>query len=325
MNLFLQLALFLSIFACNKSSDDGAIVDEKPNPVTFGDPFILEHDGTFYMYGTSNAEIGIQVFQSTDLKHWSGPAGERYGYALYRDDVWGNYGFWAPEIYELDNRFYMFFSVQEHIAVAVSDSPLGPFVQENKTPLLTTQAIDTHLFIDEDGRKYLYYVAFTDGNVIWMCEMNDDYLSIKENTIQECFGVSQPWENSQKEPVAKVTEGPYILKHNGLYYLVYSANHFASPDYGIGYATAPSPTGPWTKYEGNPIVASDSDIVGTGHCAFFTDLEGNLNVVYHSHYSKTSVQPRLVHINQCRFVTNPNGGPDILEIVAPRIDPILEN
>ncbi len=305
-----------------------ASAQEKTDKISFmqfGDPFILNHEGTYYMYGTMDADRGIKVYESKDLKNWTGPVGAANGFALVKDDVWGNDKFWAPEIYYLNNQFYMFFSVEEHIAVATSKSPLGPFKQDNKTPLLETGAIDTHLFIDDDGRKYLYYVAFNNGNLIWMCELNDDLLSVKKNTEQFCFVCSQDWEFSKKEPVANINEGPFMLKHNGLYYLAYSANHFANPDYGIGYAIAPGPVGPWTKYAGNPIVGSDENIKGTGHCAFFTDNDKMLNVVYHSHFSPEKVHPRLVHISQCKFIEDLNGGPDILSLTDPSITPVLVN
>lgn len=318
---FLVLCLISTCFASAQKKEQAS----QPSIIQFGDPFILNHEGTYYMYGTMSADTGFKVYQSTDLKNWAGPVGATNGFALVKNDVWGNTNYWAPEVYHLNNRFYMFFSVEEHIAAATSDSPVGPFVQEKKAPLLETKAIDTHLFIDEDGRKYLYYVAFNNGNLIWMCEMNDDLLSVKENTVKFCFGCSQPWEFSKKEPVANINEGPFMLKHKGLYYLVFSANHFVNPDYGIGYATAPHPTGPWTKYKGNPIVCSNDQIIGTGHCAFFNDNEGNLNVVYHSHFSPTEVNPRLAYINQCKFVPDPNGGADILSIVAPTLTPMLKN
>lgn len=315
--------LILSVSSNFCFSEKKAEGEPKQSSLQFGDPSILKYQGNYYMYGTMNADIGIKVFQSKDLKNWTGPGGATNGFALVKEDVWGNKNYWAPEVYHLNNRFYMFFSVEEHIAVATSDNPIGPFVQEVKGPLLETKAIDSHLFIDDDGRKYLYYVAFTNGNVIWMCELNDDYLSIRENSVKECFGCSQKWEFSIKEPVAKVNEGPFMLKHKGLYYLVYSANHFANPDYGIGYATSPTPTGPWTKYVGNPIVCSRKQMKGTGHCAFFTDRKSRLNVVYHSHFSSTEVHPRLAHINRCEFVSNPNGGLDILTIIEPVVTPVL--
>lgn len=317
----LLLSLFsLCLFLCTSAQKKAV----EPSFMKFGDPFILNYDGTYYMYGTMDADKGIKVYQSKNLKTWEGPVGATNGFALAKGDVWGNNNYWAPEIYHLNDRFYMFFSVEEHIAVATSQSPLGPFKQERKAPLLETKAIDTHLFIDDDGRKYLYYVAFNNGNLIWMCELNDNLLSVKENTIKFCFGCSQPWEFSKKEPVANINEGPFMLKHNGLYYLVYSANHFVNPDYGIGYAIAPSPTGPWTKYAGNPIICSDKKIKGTGHCAFFTDRKNRMNVVYHSHFSETKVNPRLVHISQCKFVKDPSGGPDILSLSGASITPVLD-
>ena len=287
-------------------------------PVKMGDPFILNDRGTYYMYGTSDAQEGIKVYRSINLKDWTGPVGATGGFALVKSDVWGEKGFWAPEVYHLDNRYYMFFCAEEHIAVATSDSPLGPFVQEVKKPLISTKAIDPHLFID-NGHKYLYYVAFTNGNVIWRCELNDDLQSVKENTVRKCFGASQKWELSKKKPVARVNEGPFMLKHNNSYYLVYSANHFANPDYSIGYATAPKPTGPWTKYKGNPIVSSTDKITGPGHCGFFRDRKGNLYIVYHSHFSAAQLSPRIVHINRCEFIPNPDGGPDLLKIMPPEI------
>ncbi len=326
MYLFLQIIAFFTLFSCNESSGDGDLEDNNIISIKFGDPFVLEHEGIYYMYGTSKADYGIEVFKSNDLKNWTGPVGATKGYALHRDNAYGNFGFWAPEVYSIDNKFYMFYTTEEHLAIAVSDSPVGPFIETGDMPVIkSNKAIDSHLFIDDDGRKYMYYVAFTNGNVIWMCELNNDFLTIKENSTKECFGVSQSWEDSPIEPHphAKVTEGAFMLKHNGIYYLVYSANHFENPNYGIGYATATKPTGPWTKYEGNPIIAGEDVIKGTGHCAFFNDTQGNLNVVYHSHFSEKSVQPRVAHINKCHFVTNPNGGPDILEIVDPRIVPVL--
>ena len=51
-----------------------------------------------------------------------------------------------------------------------------------------------------------------------------------------------------------VTEGPFMLKHNGVYYLMYSGTGADSPNYGIGYAMANSPLGPFEKFSSNPIV-----------------------------------------------------------------------
>ena len=61
----------------------------------------------------------------------------------------------------------MFYTVDEHICVATSDSPEGPFVQDEKKPVREEKGIDASLFMDDDGKAYLYFVRFTGGNVIW--------------------------------------------------------------------------------------------------------------------------------------------------------------
>ncbi|MCS2919476.1 family 43 glycosylhydrolase [Parabacteroides merdae] len=60
----------------------------------------------------------------------------------------------------------MFYSTEEHICVATADSPLGPFKQDEHKPIREEKSIDTSVFFDEDGKAYLYFVRFNDGNVI---------------------------------------------------------------------------------------------------------------------------------------------------------------
>ena len=71
--------------------------------------------------------------------------------------------------------------------MATADVPQGPFRQEVKQPIWDEKSIDTSLFIDDDGTPYLYFVRFTDGNVIWVAEMNDDLTGIKQETLTECI------------------------------------------------------------------------------------------------------------------------------------------
>ena len=58
------------------------------------------------------------------------------------------------------------------------------------------------------------------------------------------------------EDLMRVNEGPYMLVKDGKYYMTYSGSHFESINYGVGYAVADSPLGPFTKYEKNPIMQS---------------------------------------------------------------------
>ena len=214
----------------------------------------------------------------------------------------------------------MYYSAEEKIAVAESTNPLGPFTQTaalQKPFHDNISEIDTHLFIDDDGKKYFYFVRFTNGNEIWAAEMNDDLHSIKESTLVHCLGVSQGWENDK----GRVNEGPFVLKHKHndtyTYYLTYSANDYTSPKYGVGYATSTSPLGPWTKYVKNPILTGNNDIQGVGHHSFVTTPDGRNYIIYHAHKQPGVVQPRKVCIDTYEFVPSIDGSPDVLKVNGP--------
>ena len=82
-----------------------------------------------------------------------------------------------------------------------------------------------------------------------------------------------------------------MVKRDGLYYLLYSCNYFRNIDYAVGYATATSSMGPWTKYAGNPILSrANTGWNGTGHGDLFEGKGGQLYYVLHTHHSNTSAR-----------------------------------
>jgi beta-xylosidase len=309
----------MAISSCSKSGDNVKPVVEVKSQVSLGDPFILLYEGTYYAYGT-NAADGIEVYTSTDLKTWERPKTAYQGLALHKADVWGEKWFWAPEVYHVNGKFYMYFSAEEHICVAVSDSPLGPFKQVEQKPMIEDEkCIDNSLFIDDNGKAYLSFVRFNDGNNVWIAELTDDLLSVKTETMHKCISVSQPWE----EVWPRVNEGPYILKHKGIYYMTYSANSYESQFYGVGVATASNLMGDWTKYSKNPILQKPTGLVGVGHSALFTDKEGNLRIVFHAHFNNNNIHPRGMYVGSVRFEPT-NGGDDIMVVDPSYITPVLK-
>lgn len=254
------------------------------------------------------------VYQSTDLKNWKGPVGKKNGYALTKGDSFGSKGFWAPQVFRYNNGFYMAYTANEHIAIAKSTSPLGPFTQKVIDTISGTgKQIDPFVFIDTDGKKYLYHVRLKNGNRLFVAELKEDLSDIKPETLKECISATQPWENTQNSEWP-VTEGPTVLKHKDLYYLFYSANDFRNPDYAVGYATSQSPFGPWRKSADNPFISrKNTGKNGTGHGDFIKNKNGELFYVLHTHRSAAQVAPRATAIVKVRFV--PDGSnPDKVEI-----------
>ncbi len=325
--LLVGIVLLFGIRVARGDSPSPAVYDNSKGLIqSCADPFVLKHDGVYYLYCSAGpGEKGIRVYRSTNLADWEGPVGIHNGWALRADDVWGERDFWAPEVYFLNGKFYMYLAVQQRLVVAESDSPLGPFVQEEKKPMEPDlMKIDAHLFVDDDGEKYLYFVRFNHGNEIWVARLRDDMQTIDESTLTRCIAASQDWENSRLEPFPghKISEGPYILKHKGNYYLTYSANHTVNPGYGVGYAVSSHPMGPWKKFDGNPILARDGKkINGPGHHSFIHSPSGRLYIVYHTHFDMTKMQLRKLAIDPCEFVPDPEGGPDILKIDGPSSEP----
>jgi xylan 1,4-beta-xylosidase len=230
------------------------------------------------------------------------------GLALRKGDAFGSRGFWAPHIFSYQNKIYMAYTANESIAIAESDNPLGPFKQVIKEPLAApVKQIDPFIFMDEDGTKYLYHVRVANGgNRIYVAEMKDDFSGIKQETLRECITATENWENIENARWS-VIEGPSVLKHKGLYYLVYSANHFKSKDYAVGYAISDNPYGPWEKYQGSPIIRRDHvNQPGTGHGDFFRDNDQDLYYVFHTHNSDTAIGPRKTAIVKAEFVKSKN-------------------
>ena len=297
---------------CQKSDLPGARI------ITLADPTIFHYKKTFYLYGTgsggaANTGSGFVVYTSTDLRNWDGPAGAEDGLVLKRGDTFGTKGFWAPQVIGYNNKFYMAYTANEQIGIAVADNPAGPFINPSLKPIdESVKQIDPFIFFDSDGKKYMYHVRLINGNRIFVAELNDDLMSIKPETLRECISAEAGWENSAgaKWPVA---EGPTVIRHRNLYYLIYSANDFRNPDYAVGYATSPSPMGPWIKSVDNPILSKGSTAEnGTGHGDILKIGNGHLLYVFHTHFSKETVSPRKTAVGEIRFVKDKQGKPDKL-------------
>ncbi|MDR2674877.1 MAG: family 43 glycosylhydrolase [Opitutaceae bacterium] len=280
--------------------------------VPLADPFILLHDGVYYAYGTGGSQ-GFPVYVSDDLGTWEkAPAP-----ALAKTDSFGEKQFWAPEVYyrRENNTFYMFYSAEEHICVATAESPLGPFAQKNKRPMLDEKAIDSTLFIDDDGKAWLFFVRTRGANVIWGAELSDDWETINMASAKKCVQASLPWERVQ----GNVAEGPSVFKRAGVYHMLYSANGYTSRDYGIGLATAKTPLGPWMKFEKNPILQNpEPALAGVGHGAPFWDKNGNGFYVFHAHFSPQKIHPRRMYVAPMKIG---GGGIEIdkTKIIIPRL------
>ena len=275
------------------------------------DPAAMVVDGTVYLYTTHDEQYvdgndyrmyDYRLWTSSDMVNW-----ENKGTVLtYSDFDWargdektGN-AYAHHVIHRKDetgkSKYYFYATVEGgqrddafgfSIGVGVSDSPEGPFEDPRGMPMIlledtaaykdhTWRNIDPAVFVDDDGRAYLYW-----GNQqLWWVELEPDLIHLKgERYTTDAQGNMQNRDTSNVrihavETLPNFEEAPYVSKHNGIYYLVYAAGFPES----IAYATSSSATGPW-EYQG--VIMDPLPGTTTIHPAMF-DFNGNTYLAYHS-------------------------------------------
>ncbi|MFZ5351092.1 MAG: glycoside hydrolase family 43 protein [Bacillota bacterium] len=308
------------------------------NPVgnifNIGDPFVLKaSDGKYYCYPTS-WNMGFKAWESADMVNWYDIGPVYKGYTS-----WGTLDFWAPEVVEYNGRYYMYYTARWkenkslRIGVAVSDSPKGPFKDVYDHPMFDFgyAVIDANILIDEDGKKFMYYSRDCSENIvdgkheshIYGIELNDDMISVKGEPVL-LTRPDQGWEKYSGNDW-RWNEGPTVFKRNGKYYLMYSANFYASKMYSIGYATSDSPLGKYEKYENNPILESEitwKHVSGPGHNSIAASPDGSeLFIVYHTHTNpKEGGGNRQIFIDRMGFRKDGSiyvNGPSVTQQLMP--------
>ena len=199
------------------------------------DPAPYVHGDTIYLYTTHDEDDaeGFKMkdwllYTSTDMVNWQ----DHGAVASLKDFPWykGDNGAWAECVVERNGKWYMYCPIHGNgIGVLVADSPFGPFKDPIGKPLVWRTEhwsdIDPSVWIDNDGRAYMYW-----GNPHTYCvELNEDMISTKGDIMT-------------MDKIEDYQEGPWMWKRGDWYYLAFAST--CSPE-GIGYAMSKSPTGPW--------------------------------------------------------------------------------
>jgi xylan 1,4-beta-xylosidase len=252
------------------------------NPVftrDFPDPMVLRigpHDYWAYGTATTYARGFFPVLHSRDLAHWG-----YVGPAFSGPVPWVSQDYWAPDVVKRGRTYFLYFTgagAIHCIGVATAKQPAGPFRPRAVVGCggrVGSGYIDPDLFIDRDGKAYLY-VSVDEPHAIAVIPMKPDLLHAA-GSARALFGVSQPWEHITHSTV----EGPFMVRHGNRYYLLYSGNDYMQR-YAMGYATSRSPLGPFTKYASNPILKQTKGLVGPGGGSVFQGPDGRFWLVYHA-------------------------------------------
>ncbi len=228
-------------------------------PGDFPDPSVIKVGDTYYAAGTSSEWAPhYPLFTSKDLVHW-----KQLGFIFLNKPAWTTASFWAPELYFNNGRFYVYYTARNqqnvsYIGVAVADNAAKGFTDKGPLITLGTEAIDAFVFKDDDGLYITWKAYGLDKRPIELlgARLSADGLSLQ----------GEPF-SLLKDVDRKGMEGQSIVKHNGYYYLLYSAGGCCGVpcDYNVRVARAKSLKGPYELNPANPILHGNTSWMCTGH------------------------------------------------------------
>lgn len=260
---------------------------------TGADPVIVRHKGAYYLFQT----LADGYWRSTNLVDWR----------FITPSRWENDSFVAPAAWSDGERLYLMPSMMEPGAIYVSDAPetgkLDYFVR--RMPRLPGQVRpgeeekmkpgeippgpwDPALFLDDDGKWYLYWnssnvfplygleIEFKDGRLIYKGPAKEMFKLHPDRHGWERFGQDHSGTLPDGTPIKPFMEGAWMTKVAGTYYLQYGAPGTEYNAYANGTYTSKSPLGPWEYAPWNPVAYKPGGFVeGAGHGSTFADEHGN--------------------------------------------------
>jgi beta-xylosidase len=308
-------ALFVSAATLLPGSEPVATADLRVR-----DPFIVPDPvtKTYYLYrqiangrgDTTQGVRGVEVFQSKDLKAWTGPQ----TVFAQPPGFWADAEVWAPEVHLYHGKYYLFvtFTANRPLAgsgatgappmrprgtqILVADSPTGPFrpfANRAHTPA-DWMSLDGTLWV-EDGVPWMIFChewhQITDGTMD-LVQLAPD-LSAPVGEPRVLFpATAAPWVKSMKESIGHhhgyVTDGPFLYRtKTGRLLMIWSS--FGTQRYAIGIAesTSGKVTGPWVQHP-EPLFKADG-----GHGMIFTTFEGQLTLCFHQPNTRSAERMRF--------------------------------
>jgi len=246
------------------------------------DPSAHVFNGKIYIYPSHDIDAGIPENDNGDhfaMRDYHVLSMDRVGGRVtdngvaldIKDIPWAGRQLWAPDAAYKNGVYFLYFPVKNkqdffQIGVATSKSPVGPF-KALPQPMAGSYSIDPAVFVDDDGRAYMYFGGIWGGQLQrWKnghYDANGSKTDLKQdnNPAISCQVVrlkpnmtafdGHPQDalivDSAGHPLLgkdhdrRFFEGSWMHKYNGKYYLTYSTGdtHF------LAYAIGKSPMGPF--------------------------------------------------------------------------------
>lgn len=252
---------------------------------------LIKQNGRYYTFGTGD---GIRILSSTNLRDWTAGRVFNAPPAWTTAAVPGFTGtFWAPDVAYFNGRYHVYYSVSNWgtidsaiglVTTPSLESPVwtdqGKVVQSDSvaeagpdTDLTAYNCIDPSVLVDTDGRVWLIFGSYSNG--ILVAEINPATGKRLNTQVTRIA-------NNGPSFFSNTTEGAYVYKYDGYYYLFLNFGSCCSDvdsTYNIRVGRSASITGPYRDRNGvdmnsgggTMLFESTGRWMGPGHAGILFD------------------------------------------------------
>ncbi len=280
------------------------------------DPVIMKEGDTYYVFATDGRRgrgFG-PIHASKDLRQWT-----VIGHVFEELPEWapkeipGTRGIWAPDISFFNGKYHLYYSVS---TFGKNSSAIGLAVNETLDPnsakykwvdqgmvVRSTEgeddwnAIDGNVIAAEDGKVWLNWGSFWSGIKMRRIDPETGKLSSEDPKLYSL--ASRPRGGAhQTPPVIGAIEAPFIIRHEGWYYLFVSFDFCcrgAKSTYNVRVGRSREVTGPYVDKDGVPMMEGGGTLVveategawrGAGHQAVLQEGETDY-LLFHAYDAAT--------------------------------------
>lgn len=260
------LAQQKQVTICNPLNLNYRFCLDAPSRREAADPVIVTFKDEYYLFASKSGGY----WHSTNLADWD--------FITSSDLPFEDY---APAAVVMDDAIYFVASTQAAPSSKIfksAEPKSGKWQVVNEAfPIPLT---DPDLFLDDNGKLYMYY-GCSNINPIYAVELDRKTLNpigqpvacLNENTAQNGWERPGDTNKSKEKPW---TEGAWMTKFKGKYYLQYATPGTEYRSYADGMYVGESPLGPFRLMKNNPFSYRPGGFAtGTGHSATFQDKYGN--------------------------------------------------
>lgn len=253
---------------CNPLNLDYRFALTEPSHRTAADPLIVLYKDNYYLFASKSGGYWF----SGNMRDWTfiEPKG------LPLED-------YAPSVLILGNKMY-YTAHRDKLLFETADPKKGVWT---KTADISEYA-DPMLFLDDDRRLYMYYGSSLDGGIsVIELDPKQNFREVSAPVqLMKADSQNHGWEGAGEDNLGYIRNGvnrvePYIegswmTKHDGTYYLQYSAPGTIWKTYADGVYTSKYPNKDFVYQPYSPFSYKPGGYIGgAGHAGTFQDKRGN--------------------------------------------------